>query len=1006
MSLKRSREPLIGVLSHNEEAGGFDESQKPNSNTITSFHVSKNRQLVVFGSTNGTILLQATATKLFSTTKLPCHQKLTDAEDCAITCCEFSPDGSYIAACTKEGRIFIWCRTDIRKLRQQKRDEDLRQGQNLVQVDMNGSIDDSYGDDSYEDVVDEFNASRDSPMKSSTTNHFPSAPLSEEQDFSLNTLGGTPSKKPVQELSEFEKMRLEMLELLESPKGKDSPTKVLTPKGSPLLTKSTSTPSTPSTPSAATTINSPRLSPINANKSDSPKTPSIPAPTSSSVSPRSPPNSEQEEGVTKEVQNEEGDSESSSTSPVGSPASPIQLPSYMYDFAFNASNDSEPSSCYSCRFSPSGKYLCITSSSHAIMWDVEKRNSVSIMGHKKEVLACCWGNDDLTLVTGSADNTLSLWKYDEYFYPKNSDERGGQGWRHEWCFEGHSGPVNSVAYGGDSSSSSSKNCSTTNTGGFYSGGDLVPMFSSEAGSSGDGLVSAREDAKRGPYVVSSSWDGTVRVWCARTMCELSCCVVITPKRLEEQFVKLLCVATCPYNRDLVVAAEDGGACSVWNVKICKKVADLLPSGSGQGKAFQCTWLSQKEESSGKTKNVIDKTSDNQSEKLPLLLCCTSKSLLCWNGNDVLPEFKSIRYVWGRSVDQGENAVKVTGMSYSSSGKSIATSGSDGLVRIFDTFTGDLLWYHQPFDVEIEVCCVCVSQTVNDSMGYLIVGGEDGNIAYWKWDENSKERVISDCILFSAHDEAIICISVSQDGRVMCTGSWDCCCNIWSTTKLFLSDQEKSKLTNDEIKAESLVCQITGYDGWTKSIDISGGVRGGKIVVGADDGGVYLYSFANLFDVDAVIKGVPIDNTSNGASESSMVGIHCGPPIYSHTAAVNCVRYGMGGDIIASCSDDTTINVYSVIGKAIRYTIDETCGRDAVNTIEWGGATEKNVLYVGTADKLVRIFNGINRDLLCTLGGHEDEITSLVCDSGSGTQFVTGSADGTMKFWSLDTSALL
>jgi WD40 repeat protein len=620
MSLKRSRQPLVSILPYEDDDIG----------SITTFNLSNSHALVVLGSANGTLLLQP-ATKLYPATKSSAptntegegggegegretyHQRLTDASGHSIAWCEFSPDSAYIAACTNQGKVFIWCRTDLRRLRQEKRDQLLRQGHNPVKVDMDKSFDDSYGDESYEDVVDEFNASQNSPP---AQNHFPSPSYRETEDFSLNSLSGTTPQKP--ELSEFEKMRLEMMELLkESPSPKPSPksspksSSKGSPKGSlkgsPKVSTQPTTSALPSSPSTVASVvgannsaaaASPGLSPITVKTSEDPETPCIPPPTSKPVSPRSPPVDVKQQDTTTTTTDEHNE-------PAPAPASPLQLPSYMYDVVFNAtleennnttsssssstSTTAAPStttSCYSCRFSPSGKYLCVTTSSHVMIWDVERRTSVNIMGHKQEILCCSWGSsstDDSTLVTGSADNTLSLWKYDEYFYPKNSDEKGGQGWRHEWCFEGHTAPVNAVAYGGGGAGSGGTS-GTGGTGGtsgsFYSGGDLVPMFSSgSGGGGGGGLVSAREDAKSGPYVVSCSWDGTVRVWCARTMCELSCCVAISPTRLEQQFVKLRSVSLCPYNRDLVVTAEDDGACAIWNTKICKKVADLLPSGS-------------------------------------------------------------------------------------------------------------------------------------------------------------------------------------------------------------------------------------------------------------------------------------------------------------------------------------------------------------------------------------------------------------------------------------------
>jgi WD40 repeat protein len=386
----------------------------------------------------------------------------------------------------------------------------------------------------------------------------------------------------------------------------------------------------------------------------------------------------------------------------------------------------------------------------------------------------------------------------------------------------------------------------------------------------------------------------------------------------------------------------------------------------------------------------------------LIVCGTNQSLLCWNSREVLPETKKIKYLYGRSVDSTEDMlVKVTGLVYSPSGESIATSGSDGLLRIFDASTGELVWYHQPFDDDIEVCSVAI-----DAKNKRIVcGSEDGKLAHWAWNESTRERVQSTAVLFPAHDEAVICMAFSRDGRVLCTGSWDCTCIVWSAQKMF---QEKRQISVVDDRSFPLVCTIANFHGWVKSVDVSGGVRGGRLVVGVDDGAVHSYSFDSLFDVEGVVRcvvGSSEDGEEKGNIEAPTRRSECGEPLYCHAGAVNCVRYGMAGDLIASCSDDSTINVYSTLGRTLRYTIDEECGRDAVSAVDWGGP-DASILYVGSADCSVRIFNGKNRDLLCTLGGHEDEVTMVTSTpETNGPQFVTGSADGTMRFWSIELSSL-
>ena len=1054
--LTKTREPLLGIIPHlNSSQTSLETPNEP-----TCYHISTDRRLLLLGNSDGTLILNPANKFNTTTTQQSPHQVLKDADN-VITWCEFSPDGTQIVACNNQGRVFLWCRTDMRRLRQEKRDEILRLNQKPIHVD---SFEDSYGDESYEDVVDEFNASP-SPLKRRV--------IPQEDHF--------PSPLPKEELSEFEQMRLEMMDIMKPDAKETSPIKInktppVSPPVSPLPMQTDSALGTDS-------VSSPCLSPIItltsptghttslSTSSPSPSSSTIPAP-SATASPRNPPSpshgfvsddendnqdNDNQDNDNQDNDNQDNDNDCSNKetkhTQQTTTAPSIPLPSYMldatismYDSSSQHSNNQNGSGqrmkCYQCRFSPSGKWICVTTTEEAVILDAERRGDIvaRIAGHKKEVLTCNWGSDDTTLVTGSADHTLSLFKKDIDFRPKNSDEKGGNGWRHEWTFEGHTGPVNSVACGGGNSSSVEIETFHTRE-----------MKRLGFGNGSSGLVSAREDAKSGPYVVSSSWDGTIRMWCARTMCELSCCVVVSADRVAENYVRIRSIDTCPYNRNVIVTSMDDGALHVWNIKLKTKIADLLPSGSGQGKAWQCSWLAGmiplQQPKQGTTNANSTNTADTASNAndsnypndslvptLPLILCGTNSSLLCWKANEILPETYKIQYVWGRCMESNgigigttnagdENAVKVTCMTYSPSGQSIATSGSDGLIRLFDTENGKLIWYHQPFDDEIEVCCICF-----DPIGdRLICGGEDGRIAYWTFDEQQSDKIISTSTLFTVHEEAVICIKFSEDGRIFATGSWDCQCCVWNAYSILnkggnvgnggnggnvgnveSAGDMSASATNTDVKDTHLICTIAGFQGWVKSIDMKGGIRNGQLIVGIDDGAVHGYAFNDLISeeqIDSIAKGVLIhngnaDNDGTSSTSSSRV-LQCGLPLHVHNGAVNSVKYGMKGNCIASCSDDTTVKVWDLNANAVKYVLDETCGRDAVNDIEWGGMNN-DVLYVGGADKLIRIFNGQNRDLLCTLGGHEDEVTCIVTiPNKKGTQFVTGSADGTQRFWSLN-----
>ena len=133
----------------------------------------------------------------------------------------------------------------------------------------------------------------------------------------------------------------------------------------------------------------------------------------------------------------------------------------------------------------------------------------------------------------------------------------------------------------------------------------------------------------------------MRVWCPRTMCQLHCLRVVSEKRMEENFVKLRCVAPCPAGvirrgggSNFVLTCDDDGACSVFDLSLGKLVASLLPAGSGQGKAFLCKWVPPAAAASAPAASPSFKS---------LMLCGTVSSLISWDAGNVLPQVRAVRF---------------------------------------------------------------------------------------------------------------------------------------------------------------------------------------------------------------------------------------------------------------------------------------------------------------------------------------------------------------------------
>ena len=230
----------------------------------------------------------------------------------------------------------------------------------------------------------------------------------------------------------------------------------------------------------------------------------------------------------------------------------------------------------SCAFSPDGTKLVSTGADGLVkVWNARQAKlQATLRGHRAEVLCCAWARSSINnntggnsdggeaeeaasassggdVASGGADHRVRLWRPDTDFVPK-VDEPGGRGWRPEWTFDGHTGPVTGVAF-----------------------------------------------TKRARRMASVSWDGSMRLWCIETMTSLASIQVVSMGDVGT-YVRLRSVACCPTDDDRtpddgdeedesgrggrVITCCDDGTCQVWRPLLGTQIAVLRPPLSLMGMA--------------------------------------------------------------------------------------------------------------------------------------------------------------------------------------------------------------------------------------------------------------------------------------------------------------------------------------------------------------------------------------------------------------------------------------
>ena len=117
----------------------------------------------------------------------------------------------------------------------------------------------------------------------------------------------------------------------------------------------------------------------------------------------------------------------------------------------------------------------------------------------------------------------------------------------------------------------------------------------------------------------------------------------------------------------------------------------------------------------------------------------------------------------------------------------------------------------------------------------------------------------------------------------------------------------------------------------------------------------------------------------------------------HDGAVNAASFGLGGEAVLRRRHDQGVLLYTLGGAHFS---------DVINDVCFGGRGG-GVLCSAAADGLLYCFNARNSDRLLALGGHTDECLSVAAAPEPGShQIVTGSADGTVRYWSVDADELM
>lgn len=285
---------------------------------------------------------------------------------------------------------------------------------------------------------------------------------------------------------------------------------------------------------------------------------------------------------------------------------------------------------------------------------------------------------------------------------------------------------------------------------------------------------------------------------------------------------------------------------------------------------------------------------------------------------------------------GGHAGRVWSIAFRPDGLTVATSGDDGTVRIWDAATGDQRT--QLTGPPGPVYSVAYSP---DGTA-IAAGGDDGTVRIW--DAGSGELRAQ----LTGHTGPVRSVAYSRDGVALATAGGDRTVRIWDAT------------------TGTLRVGLAGHVGQVNAVAFS--PDGTVVATGGGD------------------RSVRVWDVGTGAEQERFLG---------HNSTVNAVAFSPDGTAIVTAGGDRVVRVWDLGGGPGRTWLSGHSG--TVNALAF--SPDGTELATAGGDRTVRIWEFSSGRQLSPLQGHVGSVNSVAYRSAGTTAFVgSASNDGTAGVW--------
>ncbi|MEH1888860.1 MAG: serine/threonine-protein kinase [Nostoc sp.] len=286
---------------------------------------------------------------------------------------------------------------------------------------------------------------------------------------------------------------------------------------------------------------------------------------------------------------------------------------------------------------------------------------------------------------------------------------------------------------------------------------------------------------------------------------------------------------------------------------------------------------------------------------------------------------------------------VLSVAISPDGKTIASSGGDHTIKLWNLATGKAISLLNGHSQQVNVVVISPDGKT------LVSGSDDNTIKIWNLTTRKQIRTLQ------GHSDSVHALAISADSKTLVTGSDDNTIKIWDLA------------TGEQIRT------LAGHTFWVRSVAIS---PDGVILASG--------SFDKTIKIWNLTKGYPI-RTLEGNSQT-----------------VTTVAISPDGRTLASASRDVydgqrlrTIKLWNLpTGKEIR-----TLAGHGNTVTSVAFSADGKILASSSRDRTIKLWNPATGKEILTLAGHTNTVTS-VAFSPDGKTLVSGSEDNTIKIWRL------